>query len=78
MTAATIATLMKGVAILKKTQGSPLEKTALDSTVIDSNSGTLTVDYSSSDSQSSVEGGSSRQPVDSSCMGSPVEESPAS
>jgi len=51
MTAATIATLMKGVAILRKTQGTPLEKTALDSTTIDSSSGTLTVDYSSSDSQ---------------------------
>jgi hypothetical protein len=51
LTAATVATLMKGVAILKKTQGSPLEKTALDSTSIDSNSGTVTVAYSSSDSQ---------------------------
>ena len=51
LTAATCATLLKGVAILKKTQGSPLEKTALDDTTIDSNSGTLTVDYSSSDSQ---------------------------
>ena len=51
ITAATCATLMKGVAIMKKTGGSPLEKTALDATVIDSNSGTLTVDYSSSDSQ---------------------------
>jgi len=51
VTAATVATLMKGVAILKKTQGTPLEKTALDSTTIDSNSGALTVDYSSSDSQ---------------------------
>jgi hypothetical protein len=54
MTAATIATLMKGVAILKKTQGSPMEKTALDDTKIDSNSGTLTVDYESSDSQFSA------------------------
>jgi hypothetical protein len=51
LTAATCATLMKGVVILKKTQGNPLEKTALDSTTIDSNSGTLTVAYSSSDSQ---------------------------
>ena len=51
ITAATCATLMKGVAIMKKTSGNPLEKTALDATVIDSNSGTLTVDYSSSDSQ---------------------------
>ena len=51
LTAATVATLMKGVAILKKTQGSPLEKTALDATSIDSNSGTVTVAYASSDSQ---------------------------
>lgn len=51
LTAATCATLMKGVAILKKTQGTPLEKTALDQTTIDSSGGTLTVDYSSSDSQ---------------------------
>jgi hypothetical protein len=51
MTAATIATLMKGVAILKKTQGTALEKTAIDSTKIDSSSGVLSVDYSSSDSQ---------------------------
>ncbi len=51
ITAATAATLMKGVSIMRKNSGSPLEKTALDSTTIDSNSGTLTVDYSSSDSQ---------------------------
>ncbi len=51
LTAATAATLMKGVAILKKTSGSPLEKTAVDDTTIDSNSGILTVSYSSSDSQ---------------------------
>jgi len=51
VTAATAATLMKGVVLLKKTSGTPLEKTALDDTVIDSNAGTLTVSYSSSDSQ---------------------------
>jgi hypothetical protein len=51
MTAATCATLLKGVSLLKKNQGSPLEKSALDQTTIDSNSGTLTVSYSSSDSQ---------------------------
>lgn len=51
MTAATCATLLKGVSLMKKTQGNPLEKTALDQTTIDSNSGTLTVSYSSSDSQ---------------------------
>ena len=51
ITAATAATLMKGVSMMRKNSGSPLEKSALDSTTIDSNSGTLTVDYSSSDSQ---------------------------
>jgi hypothetical protein len=51
LTAATAATLMKGVALMRKTSGSPMEKSALDQTTIDSNSGTLTVDYSSSDSQ---------------------------
>jgi hypothetical protein len=51
MTAATAATIMKGVALLKKSSGSPLEKTAIDDTTIDSNSGVLTVAYSSSDSQ---------------------------
>jgi hypothetical protein len=51
LTAATAATLMKGVSIMRKTGGSPLEKSALDQTTIDSSSGTLTVDYSSTDSQ---------------------------
>jgi hypothetical protein len=51
LTAATAATLMKGVSMVKKTSGSPLEKTAIDETTIDSNSGTLTIAYSSSDSQ---------------------------
>jgi hypothetical protein len=51
LTAATAATLMKGVAVMRKTQGTPLEKTALDEMTIDSNSGTLTVSYSSTDSQ---------------------------
>jgi hypothetical protein len=50
-TAATVATLLKGVQILRKTQGTPSEKAALDSTTIDSTSGTLSVDYNSSDSQ---------------------------
>jgi hypothetical protein len=50
-TAATVATLLKGVQILRKTQGTPSEKAALDATTIDSGAGTLTVDYSSSDSQ---------------------------
>jgi hypothetical protein len=51
VTAATAATIMKGVVLLKKTGGSPIEKSALDETQIDSNSGTLTVAYNSSDSQ---------------------------
>jgi len=51
LTGATAATLMKGVQLLRKTQGSPLEKQALDETTIDSSSGTLTVSYASTDSQ---------------------------
>jgi hypothetical protein len=51
ITAATAATLLKGVSLMKKSQGSPLEKTALDRMTIDSNSGTLTVSYSSTDSE---------------------------
>jgi hypothetical protein len=51
MTAATAAALLKGVSLMKKTSGNPLEKSALDDTTIDSSSGTLTVSYSSSDSQ---------------------------
>ena len=51
MTAATAATLMKGVMIMRKTSGSPLEKSALEETTIDSSSGTLSVAYSSSDTQ---------------------------
>ena len=51
ITGATIATLMKGVSMVRKNSGSSMEKTALDSTTIDSNSGTVTVDYASSDSQ---------------------------
>ena len=43
LTAATAATLMKGVAIMKKTSGSPLEKSALDQTTID----TLREEYGS-------------------------------
>jgi hypothetical protein len=51
ITAATAATLLKGVSIMRKSSGSPLEKSALEQTTIDSNSGTLTVSYSSTDSQ---------------------------
>jgi hypothetical protein len=51
ITAATAATLMKGVSLMRKTSGTPMEKSALDQTTIDSNSGTLTISYGSSDSQ---------------------------
>ena len=51
LTAATAATLMKGVAIMRKTQGSALEKTAIDATTIESNSGLIQVSYGSSDQQ---------------------------
>lgn len=51
MTAAMASTLLQGVAILKKTSGSPLEKSAVDDTKIESSSGTLTVAYSSSNSE---------------------------
>jgi len=50
-TAAMAATLMKGVEMMKKSSGSPIEKSAMDGTTIDSNSGTLSVEYTSSDSQ---------------------------
>jgi hypothetical protein len=51
LTAGTAATLMKGVELLKKSSGTPEEKSALNDTTIDSGGGTLTVSYSSSDSQ---------------------------
>jgi len=50
-TAALAATVMKGVVMMKKSGGSPLEKSALDETTVESSSGTLMVDYSSSESQ---------------------------
>lgn len=51
VTAATAATLMKGLALMKKTQGSTLEKTTMDETDIDSSAGTLQVSYSANDGQ---------------------------
>lgn len=51
LTAATAAALLKGVELVKANSATPLEKSALDSTTIDSNSGVLTVEYASSDSQ---------------------------
>ena len=50
-TAATCATLMKGVALLRKQQGSAQEKAAIDATTIGSDAGKVTVDYSSSNSE---------------------------
>ena len=51
ITAATAATLMKGVALMQKSSGTALEKAAVDATTIDSNAGVLSVAYSSTDSQ---------------------------
>jgi len=51
VTAGLAATLLKGVSLMRGTSGSPLEKTALSQTTIDSSSGTLTVSYASTDSQ---------------------------
>ena len=51
MTAGLAATLMKGVMMMKKSSGSPIEKSAMDETTVDSSAGTLTVAYSGSDSQ---------------------------
>ncbi len=51
MTAATAATLMKGVVMLKKVDGAPMEKAAMSETSVDSNSGTLQVSYASSEGQ---------------------------
>ena len=51
VTAATAATLMKGMVLLRKTQGSPLEQATMDETAIDSSAGTLQVSYSANDGQ---------------------------
>ena len=51
VTAATAATLMRGMVMLKKAQGTTQEKTALNDTSVDSSSGTLQVSYASSDGQ---------------------------
>lgn len=51
ITAATAATIMKGVALMKKSSGTAQEQAAVNDTEISSNSGVLTVAYSSSDSQ---------------------------
>ncbi len=51
VTAATVAALMQGAAMYKKVSGDPSEVAALNDTTIDSNSGTIDVKYSSSDSE---------------------------
>lgn len=51
ITAATAATIMKGVALMKKSSGTAQEKAAIDDTTIDSTGGVLSVAYNSSDSQ---------------------------
>jgi len=51
VTAATAATLMKGMVMLRKSQGSGIEQAAMKETSVDSNSGTLQVNYAANDSQ---------------------------
>jgi hypothetical protein len=51
MTAATAATIMKAGILLKKSTGTDMEKKALENTTVDSNSGTLIVLFSASDSE---------------------------
>jgi len=49
MTAATLSTVLKGVMLYKKLNASPVEKTAIDSTTIDSDSANLQVHFKSDD-----------------------------
>ncbi|WP_419806776.1 hypothetical protein [Terriglobus sp.] len=51
VTAATAATLMKGMVLLKEAQGSPVEKATMSETDIDSSAGTLQVSYAASEGQ---------------------------
>jgi hypothetical protein len=51
ITAATMSSLMNAAAMYKKVSGTATEKMAIDSTTIDSSSGTLQVRFSTSDSQ---------------------------
>jgi hypothetical protein len=51
ITAATMSSLMNAAAMYKKVSGTATEKSAIDSTTIDSNAGTLEVRFASSDSQ---------------------------
>ena len=50
-TAATMSSMMNAAALYEKASGSPVEKTAIDNTDINSNSGTLNVNFKASDSQ---------------------------
>ncbi len=50
-TAATMSSMMNAAALYEKAGGSPVEKTALDNTDINSNAGTLNVNFKASDSQ---------------------------
>jgi hypothetical protein len=49
--AATMASLLNAAALYKKMSGTPTEKTAIDSTTIDSDMGKLNVNFSTSDAQ---------------------------
>src|SRR5579883_1335804 len=51
ITAATMSSLLNAAALYKKMSGTAVEKAAIDSTAIDSNSGTLQVRFATSDSQ---------------------------
>ncbi len=49
MTAATLSTVFKGVMLYKKLNASPIEKTAIDATTVDSDSSNLQVHFKSDD-----------------------------
>jgi hypothetical protein len=49
MTAATLSTLVKGVMLYKKINASPVEKTAIDATTVDSDSSNLQLHFKSDD-----------------------------
>lgn len=51
MTAATLSSLLKAGMMLKKMGASPVEKTAIDSTTVDSNSGNLLVHFKADDNK---------------------------
>lgn len=53
-TAATLSSLLNAAAMYEKVSGTPIEKQAIDATVIDSSGGDLNVNYASSDSQFSA------------------------